>query len=150
MRIPEGLRRARHGGDPDQAARLVPTAELLVAGYWCASGPGGRSCVGSLLVAGYDAAGDLVACGQVGTGFRDSTRSRLYAQPHPTRRTTSDRVTPNQRGLQFAKQNYSQRSPLDVFCPRVAGFGGVPLGDLVAVAEHFGDEGSGDLGNELL
>ncbi|MDO2394848.1 non-homologous end-joining DNA ligase [Mycobacterium avium subsp. hominissuis] len=72
--------------------RKIPyraSAELLVAGYWCASGPGGRSCVGSLLVAGHDAAGDLVACGQVGTGFSDSTRRRLYAQLHPTRRATS-------------------------------------------------------------
>ena len=65
------------------------TAELLVAGYWCASGPGGRAGVGSLLVAGYDAAGDLVACGQVGTGFSDSIRRHLYAQLHPTRRTTA-------------------------------------------------------------
>jgi bifunctional non-homologous end joining protein LigD len=70
------------------------TAELLVAGYWCASGPGGRSCVGSLLVAGYDAAGDLVACGQVGTGFSDSTRRHLYAQLHPRRRTTAPVVNP--------------------------------------------------------
>lgn len=65
------------------------TVELVIVGYWCASGPGGRSCVGSLLIAGHDAAGDLVAIGQVGTGFSDTMRRRLYAQLHPTRRPTS-------------------------------------------------------------
>lgn len=65
------------------------TCELLIAGYWCAGGPGGRSCVGSLLVAGYNPDGDLVAIGQVGTGFSATTRRRLFDQLQPIRRTTS-------------------------------------------------------------
>lgn len=65
------------------------TAELIVAGYWSARGPGARNCIGALLVAGHNEAGDLVACGQVGAGFSDSTRRRLYAQLHPTRRPTA-------------------------------------------------------------
>lgn len=80
------------------------TAELLVAGYWCASGPGGHSRVGSLLVAGYDTAGDLVACGQVGTGFSDSTRRRLHAQLHPTQRSTSPVINPIEvSGVRFVE-----------------------------------------------
>jgi hypothetical protein len=38
---------------------------------------------------------------------------------------------------------------LDVPGPGVAGFGGVFLGDLVAVSEHFGDQGSGNLGDKF-
>jgi bifunctional non-homologous end joining protein LigD len=80
------------------------TAELLVAGYWCASGLGGRGRVGSLLVAGHDAAGDLVACGQVGTGFSDSTRRQLYVQLNPTRRTTSPVINPVEApGLRYVE-----------------------------------------------
>ncbi len=80
------------------------TAELVVVGYWSASGPGGRSCVGSLLVAGHDETGALVACGQVGTGFSDSMRRRLYAQLHPTRRTTSPVANPIEApGVQFVE-----------------------------------------------
>lgn len=65
------------------------TCELLIAGYWCANGPGGRTCVGSLLVAGHGDSGDLVAVGQVGTGFSASMRRRLYTALHPLRRATS-------------------------------------------------------------
>jgi hypothetical protein len=38
---------------------------------------------------------------------------------------------------------------LDVFGPGVAGFGGVFLGDLVAVAEHFGDQQEQHAGDAL-
>ncbi len=65
------------------------TAELVVVGYWDAGGPGGRDRVGSLLVAGHDDAGALMAIGQVGTGFSDVTRRRLHAQLQPLRRATS-------------------------------------------------------------
>lgn len=70
-------------------APVRATCELLIAGYWCAGGPGGRSGVGSLLVAGYNPDGDLVAIGQVGTGFSATTRRRLFDQLQPLRRTTS-------------------------------------------------------------
>jgi hypothetical protein len=39
---------------------------------------------------------------------------------------------------------------LDVFRPGDASFVGVFLSDLVAVSEHFSDEGSRDFGNECL
>jgi bifunctional non-homologous end joining protein LigD len=80
------------------------TVELVVAGYWAASGPGGRSCVGSLLVAGHDEAGALVACGQVGTGFSDSMRRRLYSQLQPTRRAPSPVANPIEApGVRFVE-----------------------------------------------
>lgn len=41
-------------------------------------------------------------------------------------------------------------SALDVLCPCDAGFGSVLLGDLIAVAEHFCDQGSGDFGDQCL
>lgn len=65
------------------------SCELAIAGYWCAGGPGGRSKVGSLLMAGHDDAGDLVAVAQVGTGFSEATRSRLYELLHPIEQPTS-------------------------------------------------------------
>jgi bifunctional non-homologous end joining protein LigD len=65
------------------------TTELIIAGYWCAGGPGGHTAVGSLLMAGHNDAGDLVAIGQVGTGFSAATRRHLYAQLQSTRRSTS-------------------------------------------------------------
>ena len=65
------------------------TTELIIAGYWCAGGPGGRTAVGSLLMAGHNETGDLVAIGQVGTGFSAAMRRHLYAQLQPTRRSTS-------------------------------------------------------------
>lgn len=65
------------------------SVELTVVGYWNAGGPGGRSRVGSLLVAGHDQAGDLVAIGQVGTGFSDVTRRTLHAQLQPLRCATA-------------------------------------------------------------
>ena len=64
------------------------TTELIIVGYWCAGGPGGRTAVGSLLMAGHNEAGDLVAIGQVGTGFSAAMRRHLYAQLQPTRRST--------------------------------------------------------------
>jgi bifunctional non-homologous end joining protein LigD len=54
------------------------SAELAIAGFWCAAGPGGRSAVGSLLMAGHDDEGRLVAVGQVGTGFSISMRRHLF------------------------------------------------------------------------
>jgi bifunctional non-homologous end joining protein LigD len=65
------------------------TTELIIVAYWCAGGPGGRTAVGSLLMAGHNEAGDLVAIGQVGTGFSAALRRHLYAQLQPTRRSTS-------------------------------------------------------------
>ncbi|MCA2247547.1 DNA ligase [Mycobacterium intracellulare] len=62
------------------------TVELAIVGFWCAGGPGGRSAVGSLLMAGHNEAGDLVAVGQVGTGFSASMRRYLFRLLEPIRR----------------------------------------------------------------
>jgi bifunctional non-homologous end joining protein LigD len=70
------------------------TAELIVVGFWCAGGPGGRNAVGSLLAAGHDAAGALVAVGQVGTGFSASTRRHLFSLLDPIRRPGSPLAMP--------------------------------------------------------
>ena len=61
------------------------TAELVIVGFWCAAGPGGASAVGSLLLAGHDDAGRLVAVGQVGTGFSSSMRRYLFGLLSPLR-----------------------------------------------------------------
>lgn len=63
--------------------------ELTIVGYWNAGGPGGRTRVGSLLVAGHDKTGDLMAIGQVGTGFSDLTRRTLHALLQPLRCSTA-------------------------------------------------------------
>jgi bifunctional non-homologous end joining protein LigD len=70
------------------------TSELVVVGFWCASGPGGRSAVGSLLVAGHDDAGALVPVGQVGTGFSASMRRHLFGLLNPIRRPDSPLAVP--------------------------------------------------------
>lgn len=54
------------------------TAELIVVGYARSSGPGGANSIGTLLLAGRDAGGDLVVVGTVGTGFSSSMRRHLY------------------------------------------------------------------------
>jgi hypothetical protein len=54
------------------------TADVVIVGWWPASCPGGTHSVGGLLVAGHDAAGQLVAVGHVGTGFSTAMRRRLF------------------------------------------------------------------------
>lgn len=54
------------------------SSEVVIVGFWCAGGPGGRTAVGSLLLACHDGAGRLVAVGQVGTGFSMSMRRHLF------------------------------------------------------------------------
>ncbi|WP_232425894.1 ATP-dependent DNA ligase [Mycobacterium sp. JS623] len=63
------------------------TAQLLIVAFWHAGGPGGARSVGSVLLAGHNAAGDLVVVGQVGTGFSASTRRHLFELLDPIRRT---------------------------------------------------------------
>ena len=70
------------------------TCELVIVGYWCARGPGGRTSIGSLLLAGHDNTGDLIVVGQVGTGFSSSTRQRLYGMLQPTTRATTPAANP--------------------------------------------------------
>lgn len=73
------------------------TTELIIVAYWCAGGPGGCTAVGSLLMAGHNEAGDLVAIGQVGTGFSAAMRRHLYSQLQPTRRSTHRSPTSSRR-----------------------------------------------------
>jgi bifunctional non-homologous end joining protein LigD len=61
------------------------TIELAITGFWCASGPGGRAAVGSLLLAGHDGQGQLVAVGQVGSGLSASMRRHLFGLLERTR-----------------------------------------------------------------
>jgi bifunctional non-homologous end joining protein LigD len=70
------------------------TVELAVAGFWCAAGPGGPSAVGSMLMAGHDDEGRLVAVGQVGTGFSASMRRHLFGLLDPLRRDDTPLATP--------------------------------------------------------
>ena len=63
------------------------TAQLVIVAFWHAGGPGGARSVGSLLLAGHDDAGDLIAVGQVGTGFSASMRRHLFELLDPMRRT---------------------------------------------------------------
>lgn len=59
------------------------TAEVVIAGFWRAGGPGGRGSIGSLLLAGHDENDRLVAVGQVGTGFSASMRRHLFSLLDP-------------------------------------------------------------------
>lgn len=68
------------------------SVELLIVGFWVYAG--GRQCVRSLLMAGHNEAGELVAVGQVGTGFSMSTRRDLFARLDPIRRTDTALATP--------------------------------------------------------
>jgi bifunctional non-homologous end joining protein LigD len=61
------------------------TAQLVIVAFWHARGPGGTRSVGSLLMAGHNDAGDLIAIGQVGTGFSASTRRHLFELLDPIR-----------------------------------------------------------------
>lgn len=65
------------------------SADLVIVGFWRSGGPGGRSAVGSLLLAGHDDEGNLVAVGQVGTGFSTNMRRHLFALLDPIRREDS-------------------------------------------------------------
>ncbi|KWX20435.1 hypothetical protein AFM11_30070 [Mycolicibacterium wolinskyi] len=58
------------------------TAELVIVGYWPASGPMASTAIGALLLAGRDVAGELVVVGRVGTGFSAPTRRHLYELLH--------------------------------------------------------------------
>ena len=70
------------------------SAELVIVGFWCSGGPGGRSAVGSLLLAGHDGADRMVAVGQVGTGFSANMRRHLFDLLDPLRREESPLALP--------------------------------------------------------
>lgn len=83
------------------------TAELVIAGFWCAGGPGGRSAIGSLLVAGHDDDGRLVAVGQVGTGFSASMRRHLFSLLDPIVRPRSPLTVPVEAaGVRWVAPHY--------------------------------------------
>lgn len=71
-----------------------PTCELIIVGYCHGGGPGGRTSIGSILLAGHNDAGDLMVVGQVGTGFSSSTRRHLYTKLQPITRTTTPAANP--------------------------------------------------------
>ena len=83
------------------------TAELAIVGFWRAGGPGGRSSVGSLLLAGHDDSGELVVVGQVGTGFSSSMRRHLFELLQPIERTTAPVAIPLEfRGIRWVTPKY--------------------------------------------
>lgn len=55
------------------------SCELVIVGWWPPSGPARSGRVGSLLLAGRREEGQLVLVGQVGSGFSDTERRRLYS-----------------------------------------------------------------------
>ena len=83
------------------------SAELVIVGFWCSGGPGGRSAVGSLLLAGHDAADRLVAVGQVGTGFSANMRRHLFHLLDPLRREESPLALPVEAaGVHYVTPTY--------------------------------------------
>lgn len=83
------------------------TAELIIAGFWCAGGPGGLTAVGSLLLAGHDKAGHLIAAGQVGTGFSASMRRYLFGLLDPIRRRDTPLAAPLEAvGVRYVEPTY--------------------------------------------
>ncbi len=60
------------------------SADLVIVGFWSAGGPGGRSAVGSLLLAGHNSEGNLVPVSQCGTGFSSNMRRYLFDLLDPT------------------------------------------------------------------
>jgi bifunctional non-homologous end joining protein LigD len=79
------------------------TAELAVVGWWPPGGPARGDRVGSLLLAGRDPGGQLTVVGQVGSGFSDAERRRLYALLIEIPRTRSPVVHGSEiaRGVQW-------------------------------------------------
>ena len=71
-----------------------PSCELIIVGYCRSAGPGGRTSIGSLLLAGHNDAGELVVVGQVGTGFSSTTRRHLCAILQPITRATTPAANP--------------------------------------------------------
>lgn len=55
------------------------SCELAIVGWWPPSGPARAERIGALLLAGRRADGQLTIVGQVGAGFSDPERRRLYA-----------------------------------------------------------------------
>ncbi|MFW0154257.1 DNA ligase (plasmid) [Mycobacterium sp. smrl_JER01] len=55
------------------------SCELVIVGWWPPTGPTRSGRVGSLLLAGRREDGQLVLVGQVGSGFSDTERRRLYS-----------------------------------------------------------------------
>ncbi|CAN5314631.1 hypothetical protein BH09ACT8_BH09ACT8_66500 [soil metagenome] len=83
------------------------SADLVIAGFWCSGGPGGRSAVGSLLLAGHDDEGRLVAVGQVSTGFSTNMRRHLFGLLDPIRREASPLSEPVQAaGVRYVTPTY--------------------------------------------
>jgi bifunctional non-homologous end joining protein LigD len=80
---------AKHLDSPYRAGRSAlwvktmvrATAELAIVGHIATRAAGGS--VGTLLVAGYDEAGDLHLVGQVGTGMSHRERRRLFELLEP-------------------------------------------------------------------
>lgn len=59
-------------------APLRPSCELAIVGWWPPGGPSRQGRIGSLLLAGRGSDGQLHVVGQVGSGFSDPERRRLY------------------------------------------------------------------------
>ncbi|OPX08376.1 DNA ligase [Mycobacterium sp. AT1] len=83
------------------------SADVVIVGFWCAGGPGGRNAVGSLLLAGHDGAGRLVAVGQCGTGFSANMRRHLFDLLDPLRRERSPLALPLEAaGVRYVRPTY--------------------------------------------
>lgn len=54
------------------------SCELAIVGWWPPNGPSRRNEIGTLLLAGRGPDGSLSVVGQVGTGFSEAERRRLY------------------------------------------------------------------------
>ncbi|KMV22092.1 DNA ligase [Mycobacterium heckeshornense] len=83
------------------------TAEFVIVGFWCAQGRGGRSSVGSLLLAGHDDSGELVVAGQVGTGLSSVTRRTLFELLQPIQQHTAPVAFPLEaKGIRWVIPKY--------------------------------------------
>lgn len=83
------------------------TAEFVIVGFCCAAGPGGRSSVGSLLLAAYEDNGELVVAGQVGTGLSSVTRRHLFDLLEPIQQQTAPvAISLEARGIRWVSPKY--------------------------------------------
>ncbi len=84
------------------------SADVVIAGWWPASGPGGTQAVGALLLAGHNNEGQLVAVGDVGTGFSATARRRMFEMLVRVERKTAPILGPANRlpGVRWARPKY--------------------------------------------
>lgn len=83
------------------------SADLVIVGFWCAGGLGGRSAVGSLLLAGHDEEGQLIAVAQCGTGFSSNMRRHLFDLLDPIRCEVSPLSGPVEAaGVRYVRPTY--------------------------------------------